>query len=107
MSIHTPVFPRLDELENTAMRREPLKVVVAYPCSADSLAAVCGASSQGMIEPILVGPRSRIETCAASIGADLSNVMLVDASDDPTSSSQAAVALVSRGDSDGEQEKQL
>jgi len=26
MSIDTPVFPRLDELENAAMRREPLKV---------------------------------------------------------------------------------
>ena len=100
MSIDTPVFPRLDELENAAMRREPLKVAVAYPCSPDSLAAVCDASSQGMIEPILVGPRSRIETCAASIAVELSNVMLVDAPDDATSSSQAAVTLVSRGEAD-------
>src|SRR6476660_130611 len=100
MSIDTPVFPRLDELENAAMRREPLKVAVAYPCSPASLAAVCDASSQGMIEPILVGPRSRIETCAASIGVELSNVMLVDAPDDATSSSQAAVTLVSRGEAD-------
>jgi phosphate acetyltransferase len=97
MSIDTPAFPWLDELEKTAMRREPLKVAIAYPCSADSLAAVCDASSQGMIEPILVGPRSRIETCATSMGVDLSNVMLVDAPDDPTSSSQAAVTLVGRG----------
>ena len=100
MSIETPVFPRINELENAAMRRKPLKVAVAYPCSADSLAAVCDASSQGMIEPILVGPRSRIETCATSIGVDLSNVTLVDAPDDPASSSQAAVALVSRGEAD-------
>src|SRR4029077_18171802 len=97
MSIDTPVFARLDELECAAMRQQPLKVAVAYPCSADSLAAVCDASSHGLIEPILVGPRNRIETCAASIGVDLSNVMLVDAPDDPTSSSQAAVALVSGG----------
>ena len=83
MSIDTPAFPWLDELEKTTMRRKPLKVAVAYPCSADSLAAVCDASSQGMIEPILVGPRSRIETCATSMGVDLSNVMLVDAPDDP------------------------
>ena len=50
-----------------------------------------------MIEPILVGPRGRIESCAASIGIDLSNVALIDAPDDPVSSSHAAVALVSRG----------
>ena len=98
MSIEESAFPRLDELETAAMREEPLRVAVAYPCSADSLAAVCDASSQGLIEPILVGPRARIETCAASIGVDLSNVMHVDAPDDPTSSSQAAVALVSRGE---------
>ena len=61
-------FPRLDNLENAAMRQQPLNVAVAYPCSPDSLAAVCDASSRGMIEPILVGPRARIETCAASIG---------------------------------------
>jgi phosphate acetyltransferase len=98
MSVDTAIFPRLDELENAAMRCEPLKVAVAYPCSVDSLAAVCDASSLGIIEPILVGPRARIETCAASIGAGLSNVRLVDAPDDPTSSSQAAVTLVSRGE---------
>lgn len=98
MSKDAGIFPRLDELENAAMRREPLKVAVAYPCSADSLAAVCEASSLGMIEPILVGPRARIEACAASIGADLSGLPLVDAPDDPAASSHAAVAVVSRGE---------
>jgi phosphate acetyltransferase len=98
MLMDAAVFPRLDDLENAAMRLEPLKVAVAYPCSQDSLAAVCDASSRGMIEPILVGPRARIESCATSIGADLSNMMLVDAPDDPTLSSHAAVALVSKGE---------
>ena len=91
------VFPRLDDLESAAMERQPLRVAVAYPCSQDSLAAVYDASSRGMIEPILVGPRARIETCAASIGADLSAVRLVDAPDDPILSSHAAVTLVSNG----------
>jgi phosphate acetyltransferase len=98
MSIDPAIFPRLDELENAAMRREPLKVAVAYPCSADSLAAVCEASSRGMIEPILVGPRGRIEACATSIRANLSGLTLIDAPDDPTASSHAAVALVSKGE---------
>jgi len=98
MALDASIFPRLDELENAAMRREPLKVAVAYPCSADSLAAVNDASSRGIIEPILVGPRARIETCAASIGVDLSTVILIDAPDDPTSSSRLAVDIVSRGE---------
>jgi phosphate acetyltransferase len=98
MSVDAAIFPKLDELENAAMDREPLKVAVAYPCSVDSLAAVFDASSRGMIEPILVGPCARIETCAAQIGADISSVTLVDAPDDPTASSQAAVALVGRGE---------
>lgn len=100
MSIDAAVFPRLDYLESAAMRRQPLRVAVAYPCSPDSLAAVYDASSRGMIEPILVGPRARIETCAALIGTDLSDMALVDAPDDPVLSSQAAVALVSKGEAE-------
>jgi phosphate acetyltransferase len=91
-------FPRIDELENAALQRKPLKVAVAYPCSLDSLAAVHEASLRGIIEPILVGPRVRIEACAASVGADFSDLTLVDAPDDPVAASHAAVTIVSRGE---------
>ena len=35
MLMDATIFPRLDELEKAALRCEPLKVAVAYPCSAD------------------------------------------------------------------------
>ena len=92
------IYPRLDALEAAARRKGRLSVAVAYPCSVDSLGAALSARDDGMIEPILVGPRARIEACAATLNASLSGVRLVEAEDDPVRASQAAVVLVGAGD---------
>ena len=57
-----PTFPRLDALEAAARRRGRLAVAVAYPCSTDALAAVVSAWEADIIDPVLVGPRQRIES---------------------------------------------
>jgi phosphate acetyltransferase len=91
-------FPRLDALEAAARGKGRLRVAVAYPCSVDSLAAALAARDDGMIEPFLVGPREKIEACAATLKTSLDGVRLIEAPDDPILASRAAVALVGSGE---------
>lgn len=85
-------------MEAAARGKGRLSVAVAYPCSVDSLGAALAARDDGVIEPILVGPRARIEACAATLKSSLTGVRLVEADDDPVRASQAAVALVNSGE---------
>jgi phosphate acetyltransferase len=91
-------FQKLDALEAAARGKGRLAVAVAYPCSTDSLAAAVFASKEGIIEPVLVGPRRRIEACASALQASLQGFRFVEAEDDPIVASRMAVALVSAGE---------
>jgi phosphate acetyltransferase len=91
-------FQKLDALEAAARGKGRLAVAVAYPCSTDSLAAAVFAYKEGIIEPVLVGPRRRIEACASALQASLEGFRFVEAGDDPIVASRMAVALVSAGE---------
>jgi len=71
-------------------RMPPLPTVVAHPCDASSLKATIDAASNGLIAPILVGPRARIEAVAAESGIDLAGLEIEDA---PHSHASAARAV--------------
>lgn len=90
--------PRLDALEAAARGKGRLNVAVAYPCSVDSLGAALAAREAGIIDPILVGPRARIEACADTLKTSLDGIRLVDAEDDPIEASRLAVALAGSGE---------
>ncbi|HTD00493.1 MAG TPA: bifunctional enoyl-CoA hydratase/phosphate acetyltransferase [Bradyrhizobium sp.] len=90
--------PRLDALEAAARGKGRLNVAVAYPCSVDSLGAALAAREAGIIDPILVGPRARIEACADILRTSLEGIRLIDAEDDPIEASRVAVALASSGE---------
>jgi phosphate acetyltransferase len=74
----------------------PVPTAVAHPCDQSSLEGAIDAKRMGLIEPTLVGPRSRIEATAAEHGIDISGVPIVDA---PFSeaSAEKAVELVRQG----------
>jgi phosphate acetyltransferase len=91
-------FPRLDALEASARSKGRLAVAVAYPCSTDALAAALSAFKEGIIDPVLVGPRSRIEAYANALQASLEGIRIVEAEDDPVLASRIAVALASAGE---------
>ncbi len=93
-----PTFPKLDALEATARGKGRLAVAVAYPCSTDALAAAVSAYREGIIEPVLVGPRRRIESCASTLKVSLEGLRFVEAEDDPILASRMAVALASAGE---------
>jgi len=90
--------PRLDALEAAARGKGRLNVAVAYPCSVDSLGAALAAREAGIINPILVGPRARIEACADTLKTSLDGIRLVDTADDPIEASRLAVALAGSGE---------
>jgi phosphate acetyltransferase len=81
------------------MRDVPaVATAVAHPCDGPSLRGALEAAEAGMIVPILVGPRHRIEGVAASEGLDISGFELVEA---PHSHAAAmAVELVRAGRAD-------
>ena len=94
-----PTFPKLDALEAAARGKGRLAVAVAYPCSVDSRSPPPSrAYEEGIIEPVLVGPRQRIEACASALQVSLDGFRFVEADDDPIAASRAAVALVGSGE---------
>ncbi|MCB8819415.1 hypothetical protein [Microvirga rosea] len=70
---------KYDRLIAAAQSLPKLKVAVAHPCDSASLAAVFEAIGLGLIEPILVGPESKIEAAAEALGQDVAQVRIVDA----------------------------
>ena len=74
----------------------PTRTAVAHPCDESSLRAVAEAAGAGLIAPILVGPRARIEALAREHGIDISKHEIVDAPHSEASAA-AAVALVREG----------
>ena len=74
----------------------PTPTAVVHPCDQSSLQAVVDAARAGLIAPILVGPRVRIEAVAKQHGIDISKLEIVDAPHSEASAA-AAVALVREG----------
>jgi phosphate acetyltransferase len=74
----------------------PLPTAVAHPCDKSSLAGALEAGRIGLIAPILVGPRERIEAVANENGLFLGEVPIVEAAYSQASAA-AAVALVREG----------
>ncbi|TMH28941.1 MAG: phosphate acetyltransferase, partial [Betaproteobacteria bacterium] len=74
----------------------PTPTAVAHPCDQSSLEGAVDAARLGLIAPILVGPRTRIEAVAKQYGIDISRLPIVDA---PFSqaSAEKAVELVRQG----------
>ena len=68
----------------------PTPTAVAHPCDESSLRGAVDAARLGLIDPILVGPKSRIQAIAKEFGIDLGNLPIIDA---PYSQASAAMAV--------------
>ena len=68
----------------------PTPTAVVHPCDETSLQGAIEAARLGLIAPILVGPRERIQSVAAAARLNLSGVEIVDA---PYSQAAAAKAV--------------
>jgi phosphate acetyltransferase len=74
----------------------PTPTAVAHPCDESSLRGAVDAAKMGLIAPILVGPKARIEAVAREHGIDIAGLPIVEA---PHSQAAAekAVELVREG----------
>jgi len=89
MNIH----PHLDKIIADARMLGSARVAVSYPCSASSIEATVSAQHLGLIQPIMVGPRSRIESIAEANNLDLGEMEFLETGDDPISAALASVDL--------------
>lgn len=73
-----------------AQALEPFPVAIVHPCDKPSLAGAVHAHALGLLEPLLVGPKDRIEAVAAEHELDISQLTIIDA---PHSHASAEVAV--------------
>jgi phosphate acetyltransferase len=74
----------------------PVPCAVAHPCDESSLRGAVEAGQLGLIQPILVGPKARIEAIADQCQLDISGLELVDAPHSQASA-ETAVRLAREG----------
>lgn len=87
---------RFNDLIAATSSLAPVRTAVVHPCDALSLEGALEAGAKGMIVPVLVGPKARIEAAAAEIGRDLSGIEIVDAPHSHAAA-ETAVALARAG----------
>jgi phosphate acetyltransferase len=58
--------------------REAIPVAVAFPCDEESLAGAVEAAREGLIVPVLVGPRAEILAAASGRSLDVSPYRIID-----------------------------
>jgi phosphate acetyltransferase len=80
-------YQRLLEVAKTL---QPVVTAVVHPCDESSLSGAVDAAKLGLIKPILVGPKAKIEAVAKQFKLDVSGYELVDA---PHSHAAAAKAV--------------
>jgi phosphate acetyltransferase len=77
-------------LIDAAKALPPVPTAVAHPCDESSLSGAVDAAKLGLIRPILVGPKGKIDALAKSLKLDIAGYELVDA---PHSHGAAAKAV--------------
>jgi len=87
---------KYEQLLERCRSMEPVPTAVAHPCEASALAGAVEAGANGLIVPILVGPKDKIHEVAMKAGIDLSKATIVDAPHSHASAAKA-VELVRQG----------
>lgn len=79
MSQDNAAHPHYDRLIATVRQFPPLRVAVVHPANEPSLEAALTSARMGLMVPVLVGPRAKIEAAAQAMGASLEGIELIDA----------------------------
>lgn len=69
----------------------PIRVAVVHPCDTLSLSSALEAQRAGLIEPILIAPRARLQAIAAEAGLDLTGIAIEDVPHSHAAAERAAV----------------
>ena len=87
---------KYEALLDRCSRVDPVRTAVAHPCEESALAGAVEAGAKGLITPILVGPKAKIDEVASKAGIDLRQIEVVDAPHSHASAAKA-VELVRQG----------
>lgn len=87
----------LRTLLGQAREHGPIRVAVAHPCDEISLRAALDARREGLIDPVLVAPRARLEQTAQTLGVSLDGLDIRDVPHSHAAAEQA-VALARAGE---------
>lgn len=70
---------KYEELLERCGRLDAVATAVVHPCEGTALSGAIEAAEKGLIVPILVGPRAKIEATAHVLGVDIRHLPIVDA----------------------------
>jgi phosphate acetyltransferase len=87
---------KYQRLIDTCKSLPPTRVAVAHPCDETSLTGAMDAAKLGLIVPILVGPKDKIEATAKKFGIALGDTEIVDVEHSHAAAARA-VELVREG----------
>ncbi len=82
-----------------AKTKPSIRIAVVHPCTHDALLGAIDAAREGLIEPVLVGPRSKIVAIAKAQKLDIVDYKLIDVPHSHTAASKA-VEMAARGEVD-------
>ncbi|HIJ37912.1 MAG TPA: bifunctional enoyl-CoA hydratase/phosphate acetyltransferase [Rhodospirillaceae bacterium] len=89
-----------EDLIDRCSALEPVSMAVCHPCDEVSLRGPVEAAERGLIDPVLVGPKNKIEKVAKDNGLDISRYRIVDV-EHSHDSAVRAVALCRSGETEG------
>ena len=84
---------KYEQLLERCKSLEPIPTAVAHPCDETSLSGAVEAANKGLIVPILVGPREKIQSVANSAGINLAQFQIVEAAHSHASAVKAVELL--------------
>ncbi len=80
---------KYERLIETARKLPPVRTAIAHPCDQISLESAIEAAKLGLITPILVGPKSRIQEVAARWNLDISGMPIINSEHSHDSAAKA------------------
>ncbi len=86
----TPGHDSVQRLLDYAKPLGAIRMAVVHPCDESSLGGALDARHAGLIEPVLVAPRARLEAVAAAAGFDLTGIAIDDVPHSHAAAARAA-----------------
>ncbi|MCL1962541.1 MAG: bifunctional enoyl-CoA hydratase/phosphate acetyltransferase [Desulfovibrionaceae bacterium] len=77
----------------------PIRAAIVHPCDAPSLRALLDARQAGLIEPLIIAPRAKIEAIASAAGLNIAGIQIEDVSHSHAAAARA-VHLAGSGKAD-------
>jgi len=76
--VHQTGTGKYEQMLAKCKNLKPVLTAVAHPCEESALSGAIEAANLGLIVPILIGPRDKIESTAKAAGLDISKYQIVD-----------------------------